>query len=115
MKLSINDGWLCNFCGADNRVEMFNSKCKKCNITFSLFHQPPSWNDWFLTGIAYNIGGPIYHSLEMYWRQEPSTTLWFSSAGNKMKSIVIPKVFPIFKPEKAIDLAGRLHKMRAFL
>jgi len=109
-----SSNYSCHFCGAENRINMYISKCQKCAVEFFVTEIPPLYLNWQLESITYRIEGPIYHSLVMRLK-EKSTTLWFSPPGAIMKKLEIPKVFPIIPPQKIVALAEQLNKMRAFL
>lgn len=95
---------------------MYSSECKDCQVDFlskQIGHKLES--PWRIFYCTFKFQDDIYHALTIDFDM-PETVVWLNNNINPMEQIPIhiPQTFPDVKPETALSLARRLHKLIAF-
>lgn len=99
----------CQFCGATWPVGFYQFSCLNCDVKYTVTKAGQ------YEYIIYYLKHPIYYSVAMDMRTN-TTIVWYQpdNPQHDRVRLEIPQVFPQTKPNEALLLAQRLHKLVAF-
>jgi len=107
----------CPFCNNQLRIQMYQSECKDCQVTFisrQIGHTLDSpWKTYWFT---FKFQDPVYHVLNIDFDKN-QTTIWLHDPNGDLQKqipIKIPQIIPDVNPSNALSIARRLHNLIAF-
>jgi len=106
----------CPFCNNQLRIQMYQSECKDCQVTF-LSRQIGSKLDspWHTYYFTFKFRDEVYHSLNLNF-DEGKTFIWLNNKEKPLHQhrIDIPSLLQDVNPSNALSIARRLHNLIAF-
>lgn len=109
----------CKFCGQENRIQMYISKCETCHVEFMTVERA---NEWVLVSLTYRFDDPVFYVMVMQLETEyttiylgpPQIIMDNDGNGELSRQRSIPEVWPDTRPQEALHLARRLINMMVF-
>ena len=97
----------CKFCDLSDTIEVGQMYCKSCQVKYFF-----DFINKECVAIVFHFNDPKYFCL-LSDMESNSTEVWFGPAKSRAR-FIIPQIFSDFKPENALSLAKRLHKLLIF-
>jgi hypothetical protein len=114
----------CRFCDKSLIISMYALECKDCHVKYLATHSAPTWSNWHYIRQTYQLQDPEYilHALTMDFEKKESTLWIFTDPGHILSEQPTPMKRATFagisidtKPEDALTLARRYHRLLVFI
>jgi hypothetical protein len=106
--------YICPFCEHPCKSEWTHYfHCQLCNITMTHHNGQALW-------VQYKLNDPedVYHTLSISTSNskngDPTTTIIFCTSQSPLSYIDVPASVPFPKPQDALQMAKRIHRLLAF-